>query len=99
MDTNVRAKFICVEVKKTMGGTYNERGAYVPGILHGYRFNVVNSNSEDNKKFFASTPSGTIELHSVREDLFELNKEYYLDFTPYVHPEPVIEVLEERETE
>lgn len=86
---NVRAKFVCVEVKKTTGGTYDERGKYVPGVLHGYRFNPVSGNSEENKKFFSSTPSGVVELHSVRDDLFELGKEYYLDFTPYVPPAPV----------
>jgi hypothetical protein len=86
---NVRAKFVCVEVKKTIGGTYDERGKYVPGTLHGYRFNPVSGNSEENKKFFSSTPSGVVELHSVRDDLFELGKEYYLDFTPYVPPAPV----------
>jgi hypothetical protein len=86
---NVRAKFTCVEIKKAMGGTYDERGKYVPGVLHGYRFNPVVGDSEENKKFFASTPSGSIELHSVRDDLFELGKDYYLDFTPYVPPAPV----------
>ncbi len=87
----VRAKFKCVEIKKSMGGTYDSTGKYVTGVLHGYRFNPVGSDSEENKKFFASTPSGLIELHSVRDDLFELGKEYYLDFTPFV-PIPVAEV-------
>lgn len=92
---NVRAKFTCVEVKKYMGGTYDERGKYVPGVLNNYRFNPVVGDSEENKRFFNSTPSGLIELHSVRDDLFELGKQYYLDFTPYIPPAPV--VMEARE--
>lgn len=95
---NVRAKFKCVEIKKSMGGTYNERGKYVEGVLHGYRFNVVGGDSEENKRFFASTPSGLVELHAVRDDLFELGKEYYLDFTLFVPPPPVErEALQETE--
>ena len=91
---NVRAKFKCVEVKKTIGGTYDSRGKYVSGVLHGYRFNVVGGDSEENKKFFASTPSGSIELHSLRDDLFELDKEYYLDFNPFI-PAPPLEIAVE----
>jgi hypothetical protein len=81
---NVRAKFTCVEVRKVMGGTYDNRGKYVPGVLHSYRFNPVTGDSEENKRFFSSTPSGLVELQAVRDDLFELGKEYYLDFTPFV---------------
>jgi hypothetical protein len=92
----VRAKFTCVEIKKAMGGTYDSRGKYVPGVLHGYRFNPVVGDSEENKKFFSSTPTGLIELHSVRDDLFELGKEYYVDFTLFVfEPAPAIEAKEE----
>lgn len=90
---NVRAKFKCVEIKKSIGGVYDERGKYVTGVLHGYRFNAVTSDSDENKKFFSSTPSGLIELQAVRDDLFELGKEYYLDFTPFVPPPPPEPVL------
>jgi len=48
-------------------------------------FNPVVGNSEENKKFFAATPSGEFKLSVVNPDAwkqFELNKEYYLDFTP-----------------
>lgn len=93
---NIRAKFKCVEIKKAMGGTYDDRGKYVPGVLHSYRFNPVVGDSEENKRFFASTPSGLIELQAVRDDLFELGQEYYLDFTPFI-PAPVkdVEAIEE----
>lgn len=48
-------------------------------------FNPVVANSEENKKFFAATPSGEFKLSVVNPEAwkqFELNKEYYLDFTP-----------------
>ena len=77
----VRAKFVCIEIRKVMGGTYDENGKYTSGILHAFRFVTVTSNSEENKKFFSSTPNGSIEIQSVRDDIFEIGKEYYIDFT------------------
>lgn len=77
----VRAKFLCTSMTKQVGGVYDENGKYNSGILYDYKFQVVSNNSEENKKFFASTPSGSISLMSVRDDLFEVTKEYYLDFT------------------
>lgn len=88
---NVRAKFLCIEVKKYLGGTYDLSGKYVPGTLYNYRFSVVSGTSEENKRFFASTPSGHIELNSVRDDLFELGREYYIDFSLYTPAPTVIE--------
>ena len=85
---NIRAKFECVEIRKAMGGAYDDGGKYVMRVLHSYRFTAVVGDSEENKRFFASTPSGLIELQAVRDDLFELGKEYYLDFTPFVPPAP-----------
>jgi hypothetical protein len=70
-----------------MGGKYNNDGKYESGIVYNYRFQAVTGGpgaDEEDKKFFASTPSGTIELQAVRDDLFEINEEYYLDFTPAV---------------
>lgn len=78
---SVRAKFHCTSVTKTMGGMYNSEGKYVSGVVHNYRFQAVTNNSDENKKFYASTPSGSIELQAVRDDLFEIGQEYYLDFT------------------
>ena len=79
---NVRAKFHCVSVTKWMSAAHNlETGKYEPCAVFNYKFQAVTSGSEENKKFFASTPSGTIELSAIRGDLFELSKEYYLDFS------------------
>jgi len=79
---NVHAKFYCTSVTKTMGGKYNSEGKYEQGVVYNYKFQAVTSGSEENKSFFASTPSGSIELVAVRDDLFEINQEYYLEFSP-----------------
>ncbi len=80
----VRAKFYCTSVTKQLGSSWNADGKYVAAVVYNYRFQPVTGGpgeTEENKKFFASTPSGTIELMAVREDLFEIQKEYYVDFT------------------
>ena len=71
----VRCKFTCYEVGQSKG--WNE----VP-VLYKARFAAVATGSEENKAFFAATPSGTLELGTVREGHFEVGKDYYLDITP-----------------
>lgn len=70
----VRAKFTCTSVRKYRGwgGT--------PPFLYEYEFQAVTGTSEENKSFFASTPSGNLKMAAVREDLFEPGQDYYLDF-------------------
>lgn len=77
---NVRAKFKCNSVKKSHGNVW-KGNTYTLGFLYDYEFSVVTDGSEENKKFFASTPSGMIKLSSVRDDTWEPGKEYYIDFT------------------
>lgn len=46
---------------------------------------AASGTSEDDKRFFASTPNGQLSLHTVNPDAaasFEQGKAYYLDFTP-----------------
>lgn len=81
MPPTVRAKFVC-NSKTEFLSTVWEGNQPKPGKVWQYKFYVVTSGSEENKAFFASTPTGSIELSSVRDNLFELGKEYYLDFTP-----------------
>jgi hypothetical protein len=75
----VRCKFECVSVNKQKN--WNTGAADKP-FLYAYRMQVVTSGSDENKQFFASTPSGSIEVGAVREDVFEPGKKYYVDFTP-----------------
>ena len=77
-----RTKFTCVSVTKWMSTVENPTTKkYELRAVFNYKFCAVTFGSEENAKFFASTPSGSLEISSVREDLFELSKEYYLDFT------------------
>jgi hypothetical protein len=81
---NTRAKFHCYSMKKYHTTTWVD-GKPVLGFLYDYQFNVVSGNSsnkdDENNLFFASTPSGQVNLSSVRDDLFEPGKDYYLDFS------------------
>lgn len=74
---NTRAKFRCNSVTKYEGWGDHK-------FLYSAKFHVAPANNDENKLFFASTPSGTIEISTVREDHFEPGKEYYIDFTPTV---------------
>lgn len=55
-------------------------------IVHEAEFSCVTDRNggEENKSFFASTPSGRINLQTVREDHFQAGQDYYVDFTPCV---------------
>jgi hypothetical protein len=70
----VRAKFKCSSITKQLGWGENK-------FLFAAKFNVVMGTSEENKLFFASTPSGEISVSTVLEDHFEVGKEYFVDFT------------------
>lgn len=69
---NVRAKFLCVEKKETKDGNKN---------IFSYLFYPVTSGSDENKEFYHYTPSGKLELNSIKSNLFEVGKEFYLDFS------------------
>ena len=71
----IRCKFECVEVAKRKGWSGHE-------FLYAAKFQAVTSGSEENKKFFAATPSGSLEVSTVREDFFTVGQSYYLDLTP-----------------
>lgn len=76
MDKKIRAKFVCTEMAK-------KRDWYGKNLyLYSYHFNVIVDTSEENKAFFAATPSGEVTLSSVKDDLFTVGQDYYLDFTP-----------------
>lgn len=69
-----RAKFTCYEVGRRIGWGNFE-------FVFAAKFHIVSSGSEENKLFFASTPSGIIEMTTIRSDHFEVGKDYYVDFT------------------
>lgn len=69
-----RAKFQCTAVTKRKGWS----GA---PFVYEAEFSAVMGDSEENKAFFAASPSGNIKLGTVRSDHFEVGKSYYVDFT------------------
>ena len=71
----IRCKFECVEVVKRKGWGENK-------FLYAAKFQGVTSGSEENEKFFAATPSGNLEVSTVKDDLFSVGKTYYLNLTP-----------------
>jgi len=80
--SKVRAKFKCHSMAKRTGW-----GA--TPFLYDYKFSAVVDNNAENQAFFAATPSGELSLTAVKDDLFEVGKEYYLDLIPFVTPEPL----------
>lgn len=70
---STRAKFKCTSVEKTEGWNGN-------AFHYTAKFQAVTSDSEENKQFFAATPNGSISLSTLKEDFFEVGKEYFVDF-------------------
>lgn len=78
---STRCKFRCNSARKYLG--YNNG----PKFMYEYEFMAVTGDSEENKSFFASTPSGSAKFSVVRDDVFEPGKDYYFDITLAVAPE------------
>lgn len=74
----VRCKFICSSAKK-YSGWRNDLAKQ--DYLGEYEFSPVSTGSEENKKFFQSTPSGSFRIGGTLPDLFVAGKEYYFDIT------------------
>lgn len=88
---SVRAKFKVTNIARSMGSKPQIDGdgvrRYVPAEIQTIKLTpVYDSNPEsENGKFYNATPSGEIVLGCINESafsLFELDKEYYIDFTP-----------------
>jgi hypothetical protein len=77
---NVRAKFTVTGIRLTKDW---RQGAKEDAVLHTIEMSPVVSDGNENSRFFASTPSGKIELSCIdpAASVFELGKEYYVDFS------------------
>lgn len=76
----VRCKFRCNQVKEQVGYVYDGRESR-QAVIQEATFVAVTSGSEENKKFFAATPVGTLTIGSHVAPSFEAGKYYYLDIS------------------
>lgn len=78
---STRAKFVCTSVRKYSLTIWNGNHTSA-GFVYEAEFQAVTSGAEENASFFASTPSGSIKISTIREDVFEPGTAYYVDFSP-----------------
>lgn len=74
----VRAKFQVVSISQSAGWGEHKR-------IFTVRLSPVTGGSDENKAFYAATPSGSIELGTVNADVgdqFAIGQAFYVDFTP-----------------
>jgi hypothetical protein len=75
---SVRAKFRVDSIKKYP--QYDKS----KGAIYEVEMRPVNGDTEENKRFYSSTPSGEIKIAGVSAEVgaqWELGEEYYVDFT------------------
>ncbi len=83
----VRAKFYVEEIRRmrtSVPKLDGEKTNWVSGEVQTIILRPVSGGSEENKKFWVASPSGRIELGCANLEaaqLFELGKQYYIDFT------------------
>lgn len=87
--TAVRAKFKVTEITRQMGSTRSKdaegKDIWVPVEMQTVKMSPVSGGSEENKTFWDASPSGSLQLGVINQAAwrhFELDREYYLDFTP-----------------
>ena len=75
----IRCKFKCTSVTTTP--RWNS-----PGFLYTAEFGVVTGHEKhdpvllvENAKFFEATPSGSLKIGTIKQDVFTPGEEYYLD--------------------
>jgi hypothetical protein len=88
----VRAKFKVDCITRRMSSRQSADSAgktvYVPAEVWSVKLSPVYQNGDpnhENNKFWAATPTGSIELTCVNADAvrqFDLDGEFYVDFTP-----------------
>lgn len=74
-----RCKFTCVKTGEQKGWDEKDPILYSAELVPIVKYNSVES--EENKKFWAATPSGEFKIAVARQQPFEVGKEYYLDIS------------------
>lgn len=78
----VRAKFKVIAITKREHYHRNPNGT--TRTIDDVELQPVTGGSEENKRFFESSPSGSIKLGCLNPEAskqFEIGREYYIDFT------------------
>jgi hypothetical protein len=88
-----RCKFVCTAVTKRQYNVWptDGSGPSVPGFVHEAEFLPVMDSTPENKAFFASTPTGSCKIGTIRDDIFIPGKSYYFDISEV--PVPVVEAI------
>lgn len=84
----VRAKFVCNSYETAL--QHGQHGKS-PTECRTVKLSAVYDGSEENKRFFRFTPSGSISLGTLNPEawkVFDLGGEFYVDFIPV--PKPVV---------
>lgn len=68
----VRCKFVCMSRREYKSGS---------DIVYDYEFNAVYGDSPENKEFWKWTPTGKLNVSTVKDKTFEVGKEYYVDLS------------------
>jgi len=71
-----RCKVRCISITQKVK-SYN---GPAQDFIYNAEFYPVGNNSEEDKLFWASTPSGSIKLDLIKPDHFAPGKNYYVDF-------------------
>lgn len=91
-DETTRCKVLCVKVsKRSCSGWYTDPAIQPkPEFIFDAEFQAVTGggNDQENKRFFASTPTLNLTVCAINGDRFIPGREYYLDFllVPKVAP-------------
>lgn len=72
-----RCKFECTGVTKQKGWGEHK-------FIWSAELTAVVSGSEENKEFFAATPTGSLRLATIRNEVFEPGRFYYIDISEAV---------------
>jgi len=75
----IRCKFKCVSITRRESTIWKDNKQSW-GMVNDAEFCAVMTGPE-NKDFFQSTPSGKINVATIKPDVFEVGKSYFLDFT------------------
>lgn len=93
MGDAVRCRFQCQAVGAVIGGTIYEKkddgtDDFTKAVGRQTLFNVklapIHSSDpkSENKACWNSSPSGSLELNTITQDVFEIGKDYFIDITP-----------------